>query len=215
MEWRNLSVRDRAGLIRQMVSLGITTSNEQEKFYNDSIANPTNTFINQHTAANGGPIRFYHNDNKGKNQYINKNHYYRTQKGSYGVNATPFIEEKVYPYGPVWKGDMRDYRQEITGRTYDQKYSEGLNIVPNIIGNVLELPTSRLQSQQKVINTYNPQGTLLKQVVKTYDHSLPLGQRRTKSVYDYANPGMKLFAPELNLYNSTNAADVLNSVNRR
>lgn len=39
MEWRELSVKDRANLIRQMVSLGITTSKEQEKFYNNSISN--------------------------------------------------------------------------------------------------------------------------------------------------------------------------------
>ena len=39
MDWRELSVKDRASLIRQMVSLGITTSKEQEKFYNTSISN--------------------------------------------------------------------------------------------------------------------------------------------------------------------------------
>lgn len=43
MEWRELSVKDRASLIRQMVNLGITTSTEQEKFYNNSISNFTTT----------------------------------------------------------------------------------------------------------------------------------------------------------------------------
>lgn len=40
MAWKDLSVRDRAGFIRQMVSLGITKSKDQELFYNNSISGP-------------------------------------------------------------------------------------------------------------------------------------------------------------------------------
>lgn len=37
MAWKDLSVRDRAGFIRQMVSLGITNSEEQAQFYNNAL----------------------------------------------------------------------------------------------------------------------------------------------------------------------------------
>lgn len=40
MAWKDLSVRDRAEFIRQMVSLGITKSKDQENFFNSSIEGP-------------------------------------------------------------------------------------------------------------------------------------------------------------------------------
>ena len=43
MAWKDLNVRDRAQFIRQMVSLGITKSEEQADFYNNSISNFTMT----------------------------------------------------------------------------------------------------------------------------------------------------------------------------
>ena len=38
MAWKDLSVKDRAGFIRQMVSLGITKPKDQELFYDKSIS---------------------------------------------------------------------------------------------------------------------------------------------------------------------------------
>jgi hypothetical protein len=40
MAWKDLSVKDRAGFIRQMVSLGITKPKDQELFYDNSISGP-------------------------------------------------------------------------------------------------------------------------------------------------------------------------------
>ena len=37
MEWSQLSVKDRAGFIRQMVSRGITNPKEQAQFYNNAL----------------------------------------------------------------------------------------------------------------------------------------------------------------------------------
>ena len=43
MEWKELSVRDRANFIHQFVKGGIITIKEQEKFYNSSISHFTMT----------------------------------------------------------------------------------------------------------------------------------------------------------------------------
>lgn len=166
MAWKDLSVKDRAGFIRQMVKLGINTPLEQENSYN--------------YALGGKPILF-HND-KAKEYDKGVNRYQQSWEGTYGKNPTPFITEKTYTTGPQWR-QQNPSTQIITEKYYNRKFNEGIiPIVSALLGK-----DDRLEKKVVQKNRYDAYNNPISSVTRTVDYTQPFGQRRTVQRTEFGN----------------------------